>query len=110
MDELCNALIQIKKGIKTPDQVIWHLEPHCYYLHITNTGPLFHIQITESTDYLGPQQPVLSIRGGLMMKIIMPLYRGIKKFASFTYDESHWRKINPERIQYLTDLIKSKKP
>ena len=34
MVQLCNTLIQISKGIRTPERIAWHLEPYTYYLQL----------------------------------------------------------------------------
>ncbi|MCR9152466.1 MAG: hypothetical protein NXI09_00020 [Bacteroidetes bacterium] len=54
MVQLCDALIQISKGIKEPNRIIWHLEPYCYYLQLMITDGQYKVTILESDEFDSP--------------------------------------------------------
>lgn len=106
--QLCDALIQINKGVKEPNQIIWHLEPYCYYLQLMIVDGQYKVVVLESDEFDSPSKTTKEIIGSFET-IILPLYRGIKKFSSKSYRKPHWDELNSERIDELTNLIKEKK-
>lgn len=107
MEQLCEALIQINKGITEPNQIIWHLEPYCYYLQLIISDEEYKAIILESDEFNSPRKVTKEIAGSFD-EIILPLYRALKKFWSQSYKEPHWDELDATRIHELTNLIKLK--
>lgn len=108
MVQLCDALIQINKGISKPDRIIWHLEPYCYYLQLERSQNDFKATILESDELDSPTKVTKEILGEFE-EIILPLYRELKRFWSNSYKHPHWDELETERIEELTNLIKEKR-
>ncbi len=108
MVQLCDALIEINKGIKEPSRIIWHLEPYCYYLQLRKTENAYKATILESDKFDSPTKMTKEI-SGTFEEIILPLYRALKKFWSQSFKPPHWDELDPKRIKELTKLIKEKK-
>ena len=107
MVQLCDTLIQISKGIKEPNRIIWHLEPYCYYLQLMITDGQYKATILESDEFDSPIKITKEIIGSFD-EIVLPLYRGLKKFWSQSFKSPHWDELDSKRIEELTDLIKIK--
>lgn len=85
-----------------------HLEPNCYYLQLEQVENNYKVKIFNSDEYDGPRQ-LIKVFEGNYENIVPPLYRGLKKFNSFSYKEPHWPELEKNRICELTELIKNKK-
>lgn len=108
MVQLCDALIEISKGIKEPTRVVWHLEPYCYYLQLEKLEVDYKAIILESDEFGGPAELTKEI-SGTFEEIVLPFYRAIKKFYAKTFRPPHWDELDSKRIEELTKLIKEKK-
>lgn len=108
MLQLCDSLIQITKGIKKPDRILWHLEPYCYYLQIEKMDSDYKVTLSESDSFESLAKITKEIRGSFE-ELILPLYRGVNKFASYSYLPPHWEELDLKRIDELTDLIRKMK-
>lgn len=108
MVQLCDALIEISKGIKEPTRVIWHLEPYCYYLQLKKLENGYKALILESDEFDSPARVTKEI-SGTFEEIVLPFYRGLKKFWSKSFKLPHWDELDSKRIEQLTELIKKKK-
>lgn len=108
MTQLCDALIEINKGIAEPSRIIWHLEPYCYYLQLRKLDHRYMVIILESDEFNSPTKMTTEI-SGTFEEIILPLYRALKKFWSKSYSPPHWEALDSKRIEELTLLIKEKK-
>lgn len=106
--QLCDALIQINKGITRPTRIIWHLEPYCYYLQLELVKSRYKIIISES-DELDATAKITKEIAGDFDSIVMPLYRGLKRFWSKESKPPHWEQPEPGKIKELTTLIKGRK-
>lgn len=103
IEQLCDALIQMLKGMPQAALVLWHREPTCYYLQLERHHTTYSLTLLESE---GTQSPMNAIRecDGEFHHIILPLYRGVKEFASHNYKPPHWNEVNSKRIAELTEL------
>ena len=108
MVQLCDALIEINKGIREPSRVIWHLEPYCYYLQLKELENGYKALILESDEFDSPTKITAELSGSFE-ELILPFYRALKKFWSKSFKPPHWDEIDPKRIEELTELIKEKK-
>ena len=107
MKQLCNSIIQLVKGINSPDPIPWHLEPYCYYVQFNRCQDNYKVSILESDNFDSPTNIVKEINGNFE-KIIKPFYRALKKFNSKSYKPPHWDELDTDRINELTKLIKEK--
>lgn len=101
---LCDALIEITKGIQEPGPILWHLEPYCYYLQLNKTDTGYKASVLESDQFDGPARLAKEITG-TFVEIILPLYRSLRAFWSKSYKPPHWEELDPNRIKILTELI-----
>ena len=108
MVQLCDALIEINKGISEPNRIIWHLEPYCYYLQLRKSESGYKAIILESDEFDSPTKITTEI-SGTFEEIILPFYKALKKFWSKSFKPPHWNELDPKRIEGLTELIKEKK-
>jgi len=110
MTQLCRSLIQLLKGINTPDIIPWHLEPYCYYLELKRTENEYEYEviILESNSIDSQKKIVFEVKGKFD-KIILPIYRSLKKFHSMSYQAPDWDEMELEKIKVLSVLIKEKK-
>jgi len=108
MLQLCDSLIQLLKEINFPEKILWHLEPYCYYLQIEKQGKNYKIKILESDSFHSKPTMSKEIIGNFE-SIILPLYRGLKKFNSYPIQHPHWDKLDQKRIGELTELVKKEK-
>ena len=108
MVQLCDVLIQICKGMKSPERIMWHLEPYCYYLQLEIIKGQYKAIILESDEFESPTKITKEITGSYDA-IILPLYRGLKKFWSHSFKTPHWDELESKRIEELTNLIKEKR-
>ena len=106
--QLCDSLIQLLKGINSPDLVPWHLEPYCYYLKLGKSGNDYSVTILESDNFESPKRVTFQV-DGYFEATILPIYRSLKILASKTYKPPHWDKLDYNRIEELKRLIKKKK-
>ena len=106
--QLCDSLIQLLKGINSPDLVPWHLEPYCYYLQIEKLESHYSVAILESDNFESPTRVTFQIVGCFEF-MILPMYRSLKEFASKMYIPPHWEEIDKDRIEELKRLVKKKK-
>ena len=106
MEQLCDTLIQISSGIPNPTKVIWHLEPYCYYFELKKLKENYKVTISESDEFESKPVRLVKEFEGNYDQIILPLYRSIKRFNSYSYKKPHWDEMNSKHIQELTQLIK----
>lgn len=107
MTQLCDSLIQLVKGINNPDIIPWHLEPYCYQVQFKKTDANFEVAILESENIDGPTKLTFEKKGEFET-VIMPFYRGLKKFNSNSYKSPHWDELDSNRIKELTELVNEK--
>ncbi|UOQ54948.1 hypothetical protein [Hymenobacter cellulosivorans] len=108
VQQLVTMLIQLNKGIQRPDEILWNLEPECYYLQIENISHQYHVQLFHATDFSSSRTLIKEFTGNYS-QIILPFYRELKKFNSYAYKAPHWDKIDPGRIDLLTTLVSKNK-
>ncbi|MEO1450279.1 MAG: hypothetical protein AAFV07_12175 [Bacteroidota bacterium] len=108
IEQLSSTLIQLSRGSNYSDRVVWHLEPFCYYFQLQKSGETYRLLISESATYEGSDTLIKEIEGDFD-SLILPLYRGLKKFWSQGTTLPGWAAPDATRIQILTDLIKGKK-
>ncbi|AXT50306.1 hypothetical protein D1818_05480 [Aquimarina sp. BL5] len=106
IEQLCDTLLQLSSGITNPSKVIWHLEPHCYYFEIKKLEKSYNIIISESDEFESKPVKLVKEFEGNYDQIILPLYRAIKKFNSYSYKKPHWDEMDSKRILKLTEQIK----
>jgi hypothetical protein len=108
MVQLCDALIEICKGIKEPSPVSWDLESYCYHLQLVVADEQYKVIILEGNGFYAPATITREISGSFH-EIILPLYRALKKFWSYSSSQSTLNKLESQRIEQLTKLMKKMK-
>lgn len=104
MEQLCDALIQLHKGIPLPQLVIWHLEPFCYYVQLERSADIFKAHILKSDEFESPMSPVQSFEGSYE-EIVLPFYRAYKLFSTGKFKSPHWNETNLQRVEELTKHV-----
>ena len=105
-DKLCEALILILSGVES--EMCWTEEPVCYYFNFNLIGKSYSFKI-EETDRNGHNRTEVFSENGGFEDLIMPIYRGLKKWTTREYESSNWKKIKEDKLKKLTELIKNKK-
>lgn len=108
MVQLCDALIEMIRGVKEPCRIRWHLEPYCYYLQLVVVDGVYKAIILESEEFDGPSTVTKEIVGSFE-SIILPLYRGLKKFWLQSFKKPNWGELSSERMDELSKLIQEKR-
>ena len=108
MAQLCDSLIQLLKGIDKPQIIPWHLEPYCYYLQLNKMDTYYNATILESEDFDSSKKVTFEAKGNFE-SIVLPIYRGLKKFHSKEYGPPNWDKIDSKRIKELKRLVEKAK-
>lgn len=103
--QLLDALILLHKGVPNPDKIIWHLEPYCYYFELEKINNQYNLKVLESESYESPTQLIKTFQGKYK-DIILPLYRALKNFDSYSYKTPHWEELDRSRVEELTGLVK----
>jgi len=104
LEELISSIILLCSNVNEPPDVMWHLEPFCYYFRFKKVNSTYLLTILSSEYYDGPKKIEFEIMG-TFDSIIMPIYRGIKAFASFDYKDGLWPAIEMERIDKLKRVV-----
>jgi hypothetical protein len=106
IESLCDALISALLGIDA--EVRWNLEPDEYWFQFKIKDSNILLTIIERTDNPRNSTPKLNLTGDFK-SLILPLYRGLKKFASYSYSEANWSSLSETTIEKLTTLVREKK-
>ncbi len=105
-DKLCEALILIVSGVES--EICWTEEPICYFFKFMPADNSYSFSIDE-TDRWGLNRTEIFRKNGGFEDLIMPIYRGLKKWTTFEYKTSDWKKINQSKTDKLTGLVKKRK-
>lgn len=105
-DKLCEALILIVNGVES--EMCWTEEPICYFFKFMPADNSYTFTIDE-TDRRGQNRTEIFRKNGGFEDLIMPIYRGLKKWTTVEYDALTWAKIAENRLAKLTELVKKKK-
>ena len=108
IQQLCDSLIEINKGIRKPTKVVWHLEPYCYYLQLQKVENGYEAIISESDSLDSSSRDTINI-SGTFEEVIVPFHKALKGFYSKRFEQSDWETMDKRRIHELTALMKSKK-
>ncbi|RYC51508.1 hypothetical protein [Flagellimonas olearia] len=106
INKLCSSLILALNGIES--EIIWNLEPQYYIFEFRPRTRDISILISKSEDITEYRNPVYELAGDYE-SIILPIYRGIKKFNALESDKVDWAKVDQIRLKKLTKLIKERK-
>ncbi|WP_298549282.1 hypothetical protein [uncultured Aquimarina sp.] len=110
IDDLRSALMTLNEPNYEAwgsQEVIFHLEPACYYLVIERNNENLDLKIFHSKDYGGKKYTVKNISGNYN-QILMPIYRALMNFYSYEHNESDWSKTDEKLIQKLKKTVKNK--
>ncbi|GAA4273641.1 hypothetical protein U6A24_18270 [Aquimarina gracilis] len=104
--QLCDALIEINSGMRIPIRILWSLESYHYYFQLEQKKDIYKVIIFKSDTIQSRPLEVVKEFEGDYDQIILPLYRAVKKFNSYSYSKPHWEEMDSKRILKLTNLIK----
>ncbi|TVZ15603.1 hypothetical protein [Maribacter sp. MAR_2009_72] len=105
-DKLCEALILIASGVES--EMCWTEQPICYFFKFIQTEKTYCFTIDE-TDRHGQNRTEIFRENGGFEDLIMPIYRGLKKWTTLEYGPSDWKKIEDSKLDKLTELVKKRK-
>ena len=105
LEQLCTTITLLATNTGNPTEVLWNLEPHCFYFEFNNQGSNYYLKILSSDNYNGPKRLEKEIFGNYE-EILMPIYRELKKFGSENYEDPHWPKIESSMFDKLSVAIK----
>ena len=99
-DQLCENLILGLKGLGS--KTFWNLEPDQLVFELEPLGENFHLTITEQGENIYFQK-------GNFERVILPLYRGLKKFSTYEINEEDWESLDSVKLKDLDRLIADRK-
>lgn len=105
-DLLCECLISTLKGIES--KMYWFLEPGYYLFELIPNGEAINLLISVSNDSIVKRDETYKISGSFK-SIILPMYRSLKKFDTFEFNQTDWGKISKTNLDKLTKLIRERK-
>jgi len=105
-DKLCESLILIASGVES--EMCWTEEPVCYFFKFILADNSYSFAIDE-TDTSGQNRTEIFQKNGGFEDLILPIYRGLKKWTTIEFEPSTWGKIKQSKLDKLTELIKNKK-
>jgi hypothetical protein len=105
-DKLCESLILAMNGIET--KICWNLEPECYFFELKSIEKEIDLIISKSVGIKETRNLIYKLTGDFE-SVILPMYRSLKKFNTLEFDKVDWNKINQEKLNKLTELIKERK-
>ncbi len=105
-DKLCEALILISSGVVS--EMCWTEEPVCYFFRFELKDNFYSFKI-EETDKNGQNRTEIFYANRGFEDLILPIYRGLKKWTTIEFEPSAWEKIEQSKLDKLTELIKKRK-
>ncbi|WP_420401328.1 hypothetical protein [Flagellimonas sp.] len=105
-DKLCEALILISSGVES--EMYWTEQPISYFFKFELMNTFYSFKILE-TDKNGYNQTEIFRANGRFEDLILPIYRGLKKWTTIEFESSAWKKIEQSKLDKLTELIKTRK-
>ena len=100
---LIDALLKIIRGDSS--EVWWNLEPDGYFFTFerNNENIIFRVFFAENSEEYNRRE-VLCVEGEIN-KIVLPMWRGLKKFLSYSAVEPHWPEVSSTEVINLNGLI-----
>ena len=105
-DKLCESLILALNEVET--EICWNQEPECYFFELKPSGKGIDFVISKSGGITEKRNQIYELNGNFET-VILPMYRSLKKFSTLEFDNADWIKIDQEKLNKLTELVKSKK-
>lgn len=102
IEKLCEVLILTLNGIET--ELCWNLEPKCYFFNLKPNRNKIHFTVLQNERIKEKHNLIYEFLGDFE-SVVLPMYRGLKKFTAFEVDKTNWAKINSIKINKLTKLI-----
>ena len=99
-DQLCENLILALKGVES--KTLWNLEPDQLIFELEPLGENFNLTITEQGENIFSQK-------GNFEKVLLPLYRSLKKFSTYEINEEDWESLDSGKLKNLDRLIADRK-
>lgn len=99
-DQLCENLILALKGLGS--KTFWNLEPDQLVFELEALKENFQFNITERGKIIFSQK-------GNFERVLLPLYRSLKKFSVYELNEEDWESLNPVKLKDLDQLIADRK-
>jgi len=99
-DQLCENLILALKGVES--KTFWNLEPDQLVFELESLGENFNLTITEQGENIFSQK-------GNFEKVLLPLYRSLKKFSTYELNEEDWESLDSGKLKNLDRLIADRK-
>ena len=99
-DQLCENLILALKGVES--KTFWNLEPDQLVFELEPLEENFNLTITEQGENIFSQK-------GNFEKVLLPLYRSLKKFTTYELNEEDWESLDSGKLKNLDRLIADRK-
>ena len=100
---LIDALWKIICGDSS--EVWWNLEPDEYFFTFerNNDNIIFRVFFAENSEEYNRRE-ILCVEGEIN-KIVLPMWRGLKRFLLFNAVEQHWPEISSKEVIKLGDVL-----
>lgn len=102
--ELISALHSAVVG--HPAHVWWHLEPDGWYFEFEPLDSLIQLRVLFARHSQSTQaQEILRVEGS-REEVLVPLWRGLRRFETYDPAPPHWPKVPAQDLQKLTEALK----
>lgn len=105
-EKLCESLILALNGVES--EICWNLEPECYFFEIKPNEKVIDFIISKDGGITENRNLIYKLTGDFE-SLILPMYRSLKKFDTFKFDKGDWQKVDQEKLEKLTELVKNRK-
>ena len=106
VNKLCETLILVLNDLEA--EMSWNIEPESYTFKLIPKEKEVCFSILEHSASAKDPHLIYELNGNLE-SIALPIYRSLKKFNTLELDKTDWIKIDQERLNKLTQLVRSKK-
>lgn len=105
IDSLLLGLDRAISGLET--EICFNLEPDSYYLRFSPLAePGYEFRIEYSEKDAQHRTPVLDMSGNTS-EVILPFWRAVTEFASHSYAEPAWPKVDDFALSKLRKRVKA---
>ena len=103
IEQLIEGLFLLLNGFEC--EVFWNFEPDGYIFHFVSNENLVELNffLLENEERF-----LMKNFEGNIKEIVLPFYRALRKFETFYFKESDWKKIEVSRLERLKNEIDEK--
>ncbi|MEM7343942.1 MAG: hypothetical protein AAF485_06840 [Chloroflexota bacterium] len=104
LERLIDALRAALNGYER--EIWWHLEPDGYYLNIASISDEYEVSLYFAENSKISSKIHLFTYQASFSKAILPIWRALRSFYAYDYEEPHWPNEPDVEIRRLTQQIR----